>query len=166
MTGQGHARARLSRQPQLLAAAVSFRPGGARGRPQGCALGPLAASCAPTLDGIFSARSPSSARAAEQVSAPARVGRPTPAIPDLGEGGEAWGASIPQTRLRAMGETDPEDAPGLKERTVSQGGWQRVFRADSWARLLAGDVSEGGGPPQTKPRGPCPHWGQDDTLLA
>ena len=43
-------------------------------QPQGCAQVPLAASCTPTFGSIYSARSPTPARAAEQVSEPVSGG--------------------------------------------------------------------------------------------
>ena len=84
------------------------------GQPQGCAQVPLAASCTPTFGSIYSARSPTPARAAEQVSEPVSGGENPllAAVPGWERGGDS-------------GEIPSEDSHVLEERMVFRGEAQR-----------------------------------------
>lgn len=74
------------------------------GQPQGCARVPLTASCTPTFGSIYSARSPTPARAAEQVSEPVSGGEKPlpPATPVLfwaGGGGKTLERPHPRSPM-------------------------------------------------------------------
>lgn len=90
------------------------------GQPQGCAQVPLTASCTPTFGSIYSARSPTPARAADQVSEPVSGGEkplsPTPHPSAL----LGWG------RREDSGEAPSKESHVLEERMVSWGEAQRL----------------------------------------